>query len=224
MELNEYLAYSFPGLHLKPSLSNQWHIGIHFELGENLYQFKDGKKLNLDLFELVYSQATAIFNDLFSEQDEIMLVTNAYLHIGNKKSVKAPKVYKHFLKNKELKHKIRQKTLPVMIDDEGDPSEYYISQFHVKCKKGDLNYPLLIKATCNKDFQLKPKLGKRKGAYDPDVFFVNISKNIIYYIYDDRGCEVIATNKEAIVPLYNDYTEWVAEYNRDEIERMLHSL
>ncbi|MEC2072460.1 DUF3885 domain-containing protein [Alkalihalophilus marmarensis] len=201
MELNEYLAYSFPGLHLKPSLFNQWHIGIHFELGENLYQFKYGNKLNLDLFELVYSQATAIFKELFSEQDEIMLVTNAYLHIWNKKIVKAPKVYKQFLKNKELKHNIRQKTLPVMIDDEGNPSEYYISQFHVKCKKGDLNYPLLIKATCNKDFHLKPKLGKHKGAYGPDVFFVNISKNIIYYIYDDRGCEVIATNKETIVPL-----------------------
>ncbi|MDV2884658.1 DUF3885 domain-containing protein [Alkalihalophilus pseudofirmus] len=223
MELNEYLAYSFPGLHLKPSLYNQWHIGIHFELGKNMYQL-DGNKLNLDLFELVYSQATAIFNDLFSKQDEMMLVTNAYLHIGNKKIVKAPKVYKHFLKNNKLKHKIRQKTLPVMIDDEGDPSEYYISQFHLKCKKGDLNYPLLIKAICHKDFHLKPKLGKRKGAYDPDVFFVNISKNIIYYIYDDRGCEVIANSTETIVPLYNDYTEWVAGYNRDEIERMLHSL
>ncbi|AWE07181.1 hypothetical protein DCE79_07205 [Lysinibacillus sp. 2017] len=27
----------------------------------------------------------------------------------------------------------------------------------------------------------------------------------IYYVHDDRGCDVLASNKGTIMPLYNDY-------------------
>ena len=49
-----------------------------------------------------------------------------------------------------------------------------------------------IKAVCHEDFTLKPKLGSKSYAYYPDVFFINATKNIIFFIYDDRGCEVVA--------------------------------
>ncbi|WP_338066831.1 DUF3885 domain-containing protein [Evansella clarkii] len=45
---------------------------------------------------------------------------------------------------------------------------------------------------------MNPKLGGKNGSYPPDVFFVNATKNIILFIYDDRGCEVIAEETETI--------------------------
>lgn len=221
MELRKYLNKFFPGLCLKPSLYNQWDIGIHFELGERMYQFLDDDIPNLDMFERVYIQALSIFNYLFSEQDEILLVTNVYHRKCNTNRLRPTKVYDRFLKNRELKFNLKQETLPFVFDDEDGAEEYYTSQFYLKCQKRDLDYLLLIKATCNEDFLLKPKLGGMNGSYYPDVFFINTTKNIIFFIYDDRGCEVIANNKEAVVPLYKEYKEWVSEYNREEIEQNL---
>ncbi|UTR15502.1 DUF3885 domain-containing protein [Salipaludibacillus sp. LMS25] len=220
MELRDYLNTFFPGLCLQPSLFIQWDVGIHFELGEGIYQFKDGNRLNIDRFERVYYQALSLFNDLFSEEDDIYLVTNVYFYKRDRKKIKPTKVYDRFLKNKHLKLKLRQKASPFVFGEE-DAEEYDTTQFYLKCKKQDLNYLLLIKAACNEDFPLKPKLGRKNGSYYPDVFFINISKNLIFFIYDDRGCEVIANKKEAIMPLYKEYNGWIPEYDREEIERNL---
>ncbi|MBP3951745.1 DUF3885 domain-containing protein [Bacillus suaedae] len=219
VEVKEYLNTYFPGLCLGASLYNQWDTGIHFELGEGIYQIKDDDTLNLDRFERVYKQSLSIFNFLFSEQDDIFLVTNVYHHKSNKKRMRQTKVYDRFLKNKKLKFNVRQETLPFIFADEEEADGCYTSRFFLKCKKRDLDYLLLIKAICNEDFPLKPKLGGENGSYYPDVFFINASKNIIFFIYDDRGCEVISDQIEALRPLYNEYKNWIAEYNREEVEQ-----
>lgn len=54
-----------------------------------------------------------------------------------------------------------------------------------------------------------PRLGGRADISYPDVFLINI--------YDDRGCEVIAKNKESIRHLYNQYEKWIPDYERDHI-------
>ncbi|WP_232698477.1 DUF3885 domain-containing protein [Brevibacillus daliensis] len=219
MELREYLNTTFPRLILKPSLYHQWDIGIHFEFAKGIYQFKDNNTLNLNMFHLVYSQALSIFNYLFSEQDEIFLVTNVYNRKDNKHRINRIKVYHRFIKNKDIRFHLRHQILPYVFNDDEDADEYYTSQFYLKCSKQDIRYSLLIKATCNEDFPLKPKLGDKNGAYYPDVFFINASKNLILFIYDDRGCEVIANNIETIRPLYNQYNDWIDKYNREEIEQ-----
>jgi Domain of unknown function (DUF3885) len=217
MDLHTYLHTTFPGLTLKPSLYHQWDIRLHFEFANDIYQFKDDGTLNLDRFHLAYNQALAIFNSLFAEQDDIFLVTNIYQHKDSHTHAKPSKTYKRFLKNRQLRFTIKHMTLPFTTDHE---EEYSISQFCLSCEKRDFNYPLLIKAACNEDFPLKPKLGRAKGAYYPDVFFINISKNIIFFIYDDRGCEVIANTKEALLPIYEHYNELIGEFNREETEQI----
>ncbi|MGE7839270.1 DUF3885 domain-containing protein [Lysinibacillus sp. NPDC093712] len=211
MDLGQYLTSTFPGLTLVPSLYQQWDIGIHFELGAGMYQFKDDGSLNYEMFDCVYSQVLSIFNELFSDSDEIFLVTNVYQY----KSCEMNRinVYNHYLKNKDVKLRLSQETLPNVFDEETD--DYYTSRFSLKCRKQDIKYPLLTKAACNEDFPLKPKF--RSVANYPDVFFINITKNVVFFIYDDRGCEVIATNKETIFPLYEKYGDWLDEYTREEI-------
>ena len=212
IDLDQYLNNAFPGLTLAPSLYYQWDIGIHFELGAGIYQIRDDGSLNLEMFDCVYSQALSIFNELFSDLDEIFLVTNVYQHRSDEINKKRVKVYDRYIKNKDLKFHLRQVTLPYVFDADED---YYTSRFSLKCRKQDFKYSLLIKAACNEDFPLKPKYST--GSNYPDVFFINKTKNVIFFIYDDRGCEVIATNKESIYPLYKKYGEWIDEYSREEI-------
>ncbi len=52
MKLKDYLQEKFPSLELIPSIYYQWDIGIHFTLGENIYQLKDNGELNLQRFHL----------------------------------------------------------------------------------------------------------------------------------------------------------------------------
>lgn len=215
-QLNDYLHTYFPGVDLKPSLYNQWSIGLHFELGGDLYQFmEDSDDLNMERFEYAYSQAESIFKDLFSKEDEMLLVTNTYQHKQHCGSHRI-KVYHRNLKNKDLKYRIRQETLPFVFDEEEDADDYYTSRYSLKSQTKDFNARRLIQAACHEDFPLKPKFDG-DYAYYPDVFFVNKTKNIIFFIYDDRGCEVIASELETIRPLYEKYGEWIPEYNQEEI-------
>ncbi|MFA9560159.1 DUF3885 domain-containing protein [Evansella sp. AB-rgal1] len=201
MELNEYLHTHFPGLCLRPSIYHQWETGIHIELGEGMYQFSDSFQLNLAMFDRVYRQVLSTFHSLFSEQDDILLVTNVYHRAGDeKKKIRATKVYDRYLKNRDVRFQLRRETLPFVFDEE-EGDRFYTSRFYLKCKKRDIHSLLLLKAICNEDFSLHPKLGGQYGSYYPDVFFINTITNVIFFIYDDRGCEVIAKEKEAIMQL-----------------------
>ncbi|MED4078293.1 hypothetical protein P4645_18950, partial [Lysinibacillus fusiformis] len=155
IDVEQYLNKTFPGLTLTPSLYQQWDIGIHVEFGAGFYQWKDNGRLNLARFHYVYHQALAIFNEIFSYSDEILLVTNVYQYKPAEGKKKRIKVYDRYIKNKQLKYHLKQQTLPYVWDDE----DVYISRFSLKCRKQDIHYVLLIKAACNEDFRLKPKFG-----------------------------------------------------------------
>ncbi len=221
MELRDYINTNFPGLILKPSLYYQWNKSIHFDLAKGLYQLKEETdELNPDYFNTVYDQAISLFNDLFSDEDKILLVTNIYQYKDYRRSSKRKiKVYSHYIKNKDVRFHLKQETLPYMFDDEEDADEMCTTQFSLECRKQDIEYPLLIKAICNQDFPLlKPRLHNPYGSYEPDVFFINVTRDVIFYIYDDRGCEVIGSDIEKIRPLYEKYADWIDEYSREEID------
>lgn len=97
------------------------------------------------------------------------------------------------MKEKEQRYDIQAETLPYVFEDEEEADEWKT---------------LRLSLACNRDFQLKPKLIGTGVSYVPDVFFINRSKQLIYYVYDDRGCEVIAADRESIRPLYERFREW----------------
>lgn len=156
--LQEYLSSAFPGLSLKPSLFKQWDLGVHVEFEEGIYQFNADGSLNHNRFDKVYRQALSIFHDLFSEQDDLLLVTNVYWRKNRREGKTQIKVYSRYIKRKERRWRVKQENLPDVL--EGDEAgSYDMVRFILKCKKEEILYPLLIKAVCNEDFPLKPKLG-----------------------------------------------------------------
>ena len=221
MELRDYINTNFPGLVLKPSLYYQWNNSIHFDLAKGLYQLQDDTdNLNPDYFNTVYDQAISLFNELFSDEDKILLVTNVYQHRNYiRRSKRKIKVYSHYIKSKNVRCYLKQEIIPYMFDDEEEAGDYCTSQFSLECRKRDISYRLLIKAICNQDFpSLKPRLSNPYYRFDPDVFFINVTKNVILYIYDDRGVEVIASDLETIRLIYEKYGDMIDEYCREEIE------
>ena len=137
MELKDYINTNFPGLILKPSLYEQWNKSIHFDLVKGMYQFKDdADELNPDYFNTVYDQAISLFNELFSVEDTILLVTNVYQHRDYiRRSKRKIKVYSHYIKSKNVRFHLKQETLLYMFDDEEEAGDYCTSQFSLECHK-----------------------------------------------------------------------------------------
>ena len=223
MKLKEYMQAAFPGLKLKSTLYHQWPVAIHFEFGKGISPFiHESDQLNPAYFDRVHAQCLSLFSEVFSADDQIFLVTNLYHHENTfRKSNKKMKVYLHYVKDKEKRFQVQQETLPYPFDDEEESDAYRTAQFSLACRKEDIDFSSLFKAISHQDFSpLKPRLHNPYYSYEPDVFFVNATQNIILFMYDDRGCEIIAKDVDAIRPLYEKYRNWVDVYYLEETKRM----
>lgn len=219
MELSNYLQSQFPGLKLMPSIYQQWHIGIPFTFAEEIYQFNEQGQLNMDRFELVYEQATTLFKELFASEDEVMLVTNMYKMAKKEKRTRKLKVYQSHLKQRKKLYQLQVETMPYPFEAE-DAGAYQLQQFSLLCQCRDIQIDSLIKAAAHEDFPLKPRFGGYHINY-PDVFFINLTRDVIFFIYDDRGCEVIARNVQILRQLYEKYGNWIDEVDRADVVRRL---
>jgi hypothetical protein len=52
------------------------------------------------------------------------------------------------------------------------------------------------------------------------VYFININKKTIFHVYDDRGCDVLATLPETIRDMYERYNDWILDYDKPEIDKV----
>lgn len=219
MKIVDYLNEKFPTVVLVPSVYYQWDIGIHFSLGEGIYQFKENGELNLEMFSTAYKQTFKIFDELFDQNDDLILVTNNYKWKKQQQTTKL-KVYQPNLRDKNILKKLQSKTYPYPFEED-EKEDYEMQQFSLQCKVSDINLEGLLKASLNEDFPpVKPRFGC-DSVYYPDVFFVNTTKDIIFFVYDDRGCEVIALTAEKLRPLYEKHYDWVDEVDRERIEKGL---
>lgn len=56
--------------------------------------------------------------------------------------------------------------------------------------------------------------------YGIDIYFINVTRKMIYHLYDDRGCDVIASNKEDLRTLYEEFNDWILDYDREQINKI----
>ncbi|KAB2451803.1 DUF3885 domain-containing protein [Bacillus sp. CH126_4D] len=222
MRLKEYVNQTFPGVTLVPHIHFQWenHLHFHFGKGKDLYVERT-EDVNREYFTQLYTYNKYLFKDIFSKEDEVFLVTNVYrFKKENVKKSQKINVYNRFIKKRDLKIQIRLETLPFLFEDE-EADLYCTYQFSLKCFASDIKYIPLIQAANHEDFPgLYPRFGSKKEISYPDVFLINVTKDIIMFIYDDRGCEVIAKNKETIRNLYEKYKEWIPDYEREGIDKV----
>ncbi|MGE7881550.1 DUF3885 domain-containing protein [Bacillus sp. NPDC094077] len=222
MQLKEYMNQIFPGVTLVPYIYSQWENHLHFDFGKDKYHFKERTdEYNMDYFYQLYKYNKEVFHDIFSKKDTVFLVTNVYrFKKENIKNSQKINVYNRFIKKRALKFHIRQETVPFLFEDE-EAELYCTYQFALKCLAEDINYVPLIQATNHEDFPgLYPRFGRKKEISYPDVFLINATKDTVMFIYDDRGCEVIAKNKEIIRDLYEKYKEWIPDYERESIDNL----
>ncbi|NYF26122.1 DUF3885 domain-containing protein [Sporosarcina sp. JAI121] len=207
MFLNDYMSEKFPNLKLKPPLFYNWDTGIRFELGNP----DDNDEVSY--MKTVYHRSLSIFKSLHSVDDEIVIVANVH-HDDEQNLLKRRKlkIFNHYIKSKNVLYRLQHKVIPYVFEDEYDIYDFETHRYTLQCNVSDVKYINFIKAICNHDMDIKPKIYH-------DVFIINKTKNTIFHIYDDRGCDVLSLDKESLGHLYKKYNDWILDYDRSAIDK-----
>ena len=215
--LHSFLEKHFERLILSPSLFYSWKNSIRFEISNPLIPYYKREHL-----EQAFYRSVRLFEAVFREEDEILFVTDVHSMKKDLFLQKRPlNVYSKYIKNKEKLYQLSHQLLPSVFDgEENDDDQSVTHRFVLSCKKPELKYVQLLKAICYEDFTHPSTILKNNPQSGYDIYFVNLSKEIIFHLYDDRGCDVLASNKESIKFLYEEYNHWILDYDREEIDRL----
>lgn len=211
MELNKYLEEHFKHLTLRSPLFYSWDVSLRFELGDPS-MFEINKK---HYMEQVYDRSLELFKALHDKEDEVLVVTHAYFADTPKNKVKKLNLYKKYIYKKEPIRALRLEIFPDIDcepDEIPDPSNN-VYRYWTHCRIEDLNYIQLIKAICNQDVGIKPMIYHQ-------VYFINITQNTIFHIYDDRGCDVIASSREELMRVFEGFNDWILDYDRERMNKV----
>ncbi|MED4014673.1 DUF3885 domain-containing protein [Sutcliffiella cohnii] len=200
----------FPNLVLTPPLFYHWPIGIRFELGVN-WNREYSEAYNPYIWGC-YKRAIALFKAVHARTDTILVVMDVHDFYKGKYLQRQLNNFPSFVE-KPLLFKLKHFDLPYIIPEDNEDGSYKTHRFMLECRRDKLHYKSIIKALCNADVGLRPSLWH-------SVYFINTTKKTIFHVYDDRGCDLIATSPETIRGVYEHFNEWILDYDRQEIEKV----
>ncbi|MED3561504.1 DUF3885 domain-containing protein [Bacillus xiapuensis] len=207
--LYSFLNENFEGLILEPPLFYCWNNSIRFEISNPIIPHYAKEN-----FKQTFQRSISLFKKVFDERDEILLVTDVLTTSNNHFLQRKPlNVYKKYIKDKDLLYKLQYQLL---VEDETE--QMVIHRFIIKCKKDRIRYVPLLKAICYEDFTHPSTILKNNQESGYEIYFVNLTKKIIFHIYDDRGCDILADDKEDFRILYDEFNEWILDYDRIRID------
>lgn len=206
--LESYLNENFPDLLLESPLFYNAQIGIRFELGIP-YRGIDEPNYFSDLLR----RAKLIYQEIFYEKSNMLVVVKGFRSIEPYSGFnEGENVFPKYIKNKEACKQIEYSEGEKNYEENGNLSgvNYY---YVLPCKGFDIDYKGILEAKSHMDFAIEPFISDA-------VFFINLDKHIIFYMYDDRGLDVVSKNKEGLYCIYEKYNDWILNYDRAKIDRI----
>ncbi|WP_186579570.1 DUF3885 domain-containing protein [Aquibacillus kalidii] len=202
---------NFPGLELRAALFYDWPIGIRFKLGVGYdveYAYENSPYLNG-----VNKRANTLFQAIHASDDDLYMVVDVYDFADGATFRHKLNIFSKYIGDKNVLFKLQHHTIPFVYPEDNEDGVFQTHRFTLKCNTSDIASPHLIKAICNQDMGLTPSISHR-------VYFINRSKNTIFHIYDDRGCDLIATSVDTIRGIYQEFNEWILDYDREQIDKV----
>ncbi|MBD7908119.1 DUF3885 domain-containing protein [Sporosarcina gallistercoris] len=211
MKLNDFMLKNFPGLELRSPLFYSWDASIRFELGvdESTVSIHENPRY----LQGVYRRAIDLFEALHAPQDVLYLVADAH-DLGKGYALQRKlNVFTKYVNTTSVLRHLQHENRPFVYPEDDEDGIYRTHRFSLRCRRSDFRYAALLKAICNQD------MGKRPSIHYP-VYFVNETKGTIYYVYDDRGCDVLGTEPGVIHSVYEEFNDWILDYDRAEIDKV----
>lgn len=215
MNLNKYLQANFPSLEIKVPLFYNWDYGLRFEIGLDnisIYKNKNKRILNNEYFEKALYRGTKLFEATFESNDRICIVFQRYSD-GRQKIKKNSYVFKYINKFEKIES-FKVKNLYRDVYEITDKKKEHHHRLAIYSKLNDMDYTKIINRSIYTDF----------GGGNIESFFINIDKQVIYHVYDDRGLDIIAKDANILKELYTKFNDWILDYDRKEIDSIFNNI
>ena len=186
-----------------PNLSGEVHL--RFELGEPHENGTDAR------INQVVTRVITLFDEVFKPDDFINIYikdwdTTDDIMFGNS----TPEYLYDLLSKQDMEEDI----LFDLDEDEDELTGETIeirNEYKVKFVSAQLKsipYKEILKGIGNYEQGREPSIGQA-------VYFISTEKNIVFNMYDDRGCIIHSNEVEKLIPLYHTYNDWLVDYWRD---------
>jgi len=198
-KLLKYIDENFPNLHND--------INIRYELGG---PFKNGSDERINQ---VITRVITLFENLFDSEDYI------YIYIQDWDIVIDPMfgntTPNHIYQLLE-KHVLAEKVLYKVDEDidEMGKTVQITQEYNVRllCDRlGNIPYKEILKGIAHYEQGREPSISQA-------VYFINVDKDIVFHMYDDRGCIVYSNSSDKLAYMYHKYNNWIVDYWRDSID------
>jgi hypothetical protein len=205
-QLSSYLDANFNGVKLKQPLFFSGFPGLRFDLQSKMPDTSDDA-----YFGEVVSRMRKIHAVTISPNDDILILYQKYV-FKRGKIRKYNYLFKQFEANTASIQFKRNKT--IIYDDgpyyKGDKS----CQVIITDKAANINFNAIYLSIANMDFNRRPFI---KG----ELYVVNLTKQTVTLMYDDRGCDLISPNADLLKGYYKKLTNLILEVNRPGIMQRL---
>ena len=224
----QFLADNFSGLVIKKPLFYKWKVGLRFNLqsGDTFNSHRQildaegnvvphiGDTTTKEYFEEANKRAMIIFNEAFSTTDNILLLVYDFKYKRRKISLKNYA----FKQIDELRKTEISFSIINQLYEPNDKFDKWNSAL-INLTFNRINFKNIFKAIANTDFARQPSLDKFGFLSSKEIYFLNLDRKLIFHMYDDRGIDIIATDKETLRPLYKKLNEYILEHDRNAIEK-----
>lgn len=164
-------------------------------------------------------RSVTLFDEVFGEEDNLLVVAEVYTKKNHDFFEKRPlSTYRTFVKNQEVLDQMRHELVTESQSAEGD--EMITHRFLQPCRKQDLRYPLMLETKLFEQSRLPITGLKKQPGSRFELYYLNQTRHLIYHLFSERGCDIIATNMDEIRPLYEKYNEWIDTSYRPMIDAM----
>ncbi len=52
------------------------------------------------------------------------------------------------------------------------------------------------------------------------IYLFDVENHVILHLYDDRGLDIVAYNKDTLTPMYKKLNTWILDYDRKQIDKI----
>ncbi|WP_026993147.1 DUF3885 domain-containing protein [Flavobacterium subsaxonicum] len=212
-EYFKFLDDNFDGLTIKPPLFYRWQNGLRFNLQSKTADSDSYFEESDSYFEEVVKRASLLFESFFDADDSVYMVVIEHKF----KRQKIRRFNYIFNQIQNLKRQdIDYYRIKNFFDEES--LNYPFDQHNVAIVQTiakNIGYQNILKAISYRDF---PRIIETLGS--KSIYFINVDKKLIFSMYDDRGLDVIASNKETLRANYIKHNSLILDYNRQKIDSL----
>ena len=206
IDIQSMLLNTFGCMELPRAPFYQYEFALRFELGGE----EVSTKRPLKRFAQAFQRAEDIAQLLFQDTAALWVLSSETDYEGRSPSAKALKPLKYSTLSKKDFHHFNSTTHKE--NDSVFDDEYRQHWFAAKLKAPE-DLPEVLWLSLAAELGIRP-------AIHTQLYFVDFDRKVAMHPYDDRGLDVFAMDRDALLPLFKQRRSWLLEYDREKMERV----